>query len=560
MHPSSLSPARSRSRLAAEVLAYAVWCLFPPVVLGGGGTHSLGFFYDFLFDQPLTPHLLDLIEMRLRTIIKEELDIRFLSMMRENAQTLFEHHHQPLLAEQIGEERANIVELIQIGEFYGICPELPLASTLDAGSVKLLESSTDHKGSYQSFIRLVGTSQPTPKELKVFCKNYASLIKRKDHRQLGPQLNLFSFFPQISALGIFWHPKGLLMRQILQQWVTQQGREGIDNIIRTPWVVKEAFLPNNSKNLESFEFDGEPYRLSASPFPQHVAWLNSRAISASELPIRFTEEAPIYQDYPDSQQWGLFCTCHATVDQTTIYCEKEQILSELISSLHLIEQIIKIFDFEAQWFLVTSLIKRSQVKDQLEVSWLKQALERRLNPCFPVVERWEEQEKREMPSLELRVRDVIGREWPTSALTVRVTDRVILSRRMFGSLERFIALLIEHYEGNFPLWLAPEQVRLLVIGEANIPYAEQVMRSLAQKNLRVKLEGHLVKWKDRIIAAEKERVPYLVLIGDQERVHQKVRVRTFDRRHQDMLMTLEVFIEQIYQKSLCPVLITQHCG
>jgi threonyl-tRNA synthetase len=571
-HFQSFSDSVEQRYLAAEVLALVVWHMFPKVILVGGGVNSLGFYYNFIFENPLTESMLEVIEVQMHRFIKENHSVRSISMMRENAQALFEHREHLLLAERAGEQSSNILELVQIEEFYDLCPPLSLTTTLEIGAIKLLEfCDCIHKTQKEELgiTRLLGVCQTNTKNLKIFLKNYDSFLKKRDHRMLGPRLNLFSFSEPMGTLGVMWHPKGMQLQRILIDWVRQQLPE--DELpIATPLAVRLEFLEENHQapaGLNSFSFEGQEYRLRSSPLQQHLEFLRNFPPNQEDLPWRMSEYTPIFRQYPESQWWGLFCQCAYLIDHTTICCLREQVASELISSLHFIEQIITIFSFEAQWYLIASRQKSPKARQEQEaIGWLKQAIQTR--PCsYPYSSELQEKDGEEVPCLELRVRDVLGREWPVSRLNViqhlkechpllvqqaEEQKRVILTRQIWGSLDRFIALLIERYEGVFPLWLAPEQVRIIAIGETNRAYAQLVSRRLQQKGLRVKLDTRQAKLSMRVHEAEKENVPYLVLIGEQERIKQNICVRRAERFNQNQSVDIETFLNKLYQESLPP--------
>lgn len=551
--------------LAAEAVASVVWNLFPNVILMGGGLHSLGFYYDFIFEQPLIKSMMELIEVHVHRFIKEEHSVRFISMMRENAQNLFEHHEHFLLSERAGDQKSNILELVQIDDFYGLCPALSLTSTEEIGHLKLLESLNllqEIQGEERRVTRLVGTTQQSARDLKTFCKTYENFLKKKDHRILGPKLNLFHFSESMGNLGVVWHPKGIQLQRILLDWVKKYAPEEMS--ISTPIAVRQDFLEPESQSLEPFIFENQEYRLRSSPLRQHLEFFRHNSLTSDDLPFRITERTPVFRHYPESQWWGLFCQCGYVTEHTTICCLREQVRSELISSLHFIEQIITMFSFEAQWYLLASRQRNPKVRQEQEaIQWLKQAIE--AQPLsYSVSSKIQEEEGREGPGLELRVRDVLGREWPVSRVSViqpvkeRISQSeeqekfVILTRHLWESLDCFVALLIERYEGNLPVWLTPEQVRVMAIGEANQNDARQVSQRLKDKGLRVKLDLRQAKLGLRIHEAEKENVPYLVLIGEQERMKQRISVRATRKINQSQSIEIENFLKNIYQESLSP--------
>lgn len=557
--------------LASEALALVMWRLFPNIILMGGGINSLGFYYDFIFEQPLSEGMYELIEVHLHRLMKEDLPVRFISMMRENAQSFFEHHKHFLLAELAGEQKSNILELVQIEDFYGLCPSLSLTSTQEIGHIKLLDSQQlirEIQGEEITVNRILATSQKSAKDLKIFLKSYESFLKKKDHRMLGPKLNLLSFSESMGALGVVWHPKGVQLQHILLDWLKKQNLDGDEVQISTPTVAQLDFLGEDTQSLEPFVFEGKDYRLRCSPLRQHLEFLRHLSLEKEEFPWRMTESSTVFRQYPEPQWWGLFCQCAYRSEFMTICCLKEQVIPELISSLLFIEQIITIFDFKAQWYLLASRQRSPKaLQEQEAIGWLKQAIQAqpRSYSYFPEIL---EEEEGEGPCLELRVKDVLGREWPLSRLSViqpiqkdispsvqqeEAQKRVIVTRQVWESLDRLVALLIERYEGNFPLWLAPEQVRVMTIGEANVSYARQVSQQLRDKGLRVKLDIRQTKLGLRVHEAEKENVPYLVLLGDQERKKQMISVRTASKFNESQSVDIETFLNKIYQESLCPM-------
>ncbi len=556
--------------LAAELLARTVRRLFPTVLLIEGGSNSLGFFYDFAFEQLVTEGLVDLIENQLRSSIKEGDEVHSISMMRENAQAFFLHHDQPLLAYQAAKASENILSLVQIGDFYGLCPPLAFTSTQEAGHIKLLSCQTFSRwiGDEEKRVtRFIGATQKTGKDLKHFLKSYDLFLKKKDHRLLGSRLNLFSFSELMGELGTVWHPKGMALQQVLRRWVEQLLPEK-ELEISTPLVVRQSFLQREVNTLAPFVFEGENYQLSPSPLQQHLTFLNNFPLNSEDLPWKITEYAAVYQHFPEPQRWGLLGSCHYVTDQTTICCPKTLIIPELISSLHFIEQIIKIFGFEANWYLAAARQKTPKARQEQEgIEWLKQAIQAK--PCiYPLVPQLQEEDGGKGPRLELRVLDVLGREWSLSALSIMQhvheaqafhypgvegqPPLVVFTRHLWGSLDRFIGLLVERYEGSFPLWLAPEQVRVIGIGEADQIYAKHVHRLFQQKGLRAKLDMRSAKLSARVHEAEKENVPYLVLIGEQERLKQKISVRFGPKADRHQFVELEEFLDKLYRESLCP--------
>lgn len=526
-------------RLSGELLAYIVWRLFPKVQLIGGGTHSIGFYYDFIFHQPLTKESLELIEVELHRFIKEDHPIRYLSMMRENAQSLFEHHHLPIFAERAGEEESNIVELLQMDDFFTLCPHLPFASTLEVGYVKLLDCQEIFEEE-DKITRLTGTSRTFAKELKTFIKSYDAL-KKRDHRILGPKLNLFSFSE--GSFGVIWHPKGMMLRQLIQDIIDKKGE--VIPFISTPIATQEKSL----NSIEPFYFEGDEYYLRSSFLRQHLESIKHFSLDPEDLPWKFTEKGEIFLGLSESQEWGLFCCSSNWGDFTTICCKKNQVIPELISSLQFIEQIITIFGFEARWVLVVGRLKNQNINLQQEaIEWLREAFNTS-RATLPFAPDFHEDEG-ETTRLELRICDALGREWTVSEVGILTASQKeihsqIISRRVICSFERFVGLLLEKYEGVLPFWLAPEQIRVMSIGQANRKYAEEVSKKLVQNGWRVKLDLKEGKLGTRIHEAEIENIPFLLLIGEQERMKNKISVRRAGKPDHNQLVDLDVFLQTL---------------
>jgi threonyl-tRNA synthetase len=560
--PSQITEQR---HLAAQLLALVVSRLFPNVILVEGGIDSLGFTYDFIFEKPLTENMLELIEIEMHRLIREGLPVRSITMMRENAQALLEHQGHFLLAEMLGKQKSNILELVQLDQFYDLCPALSLTSTHEIGSIKLLEIqelSREIQEEEVRVTRLLGTCQKNGQDLKKFLRKYESFLKKRDHRTLGPRLNLFHFSESVGSLGVTWHPKGVQLQSLLLNFLNQQLLEEEVHQILTPMVARQDFLGFDPQGLEPFFFEGQEYCLRSSPLRQHLAFLDYSSLERGEFPWRIRELSTLFHYYPEREWWGLFCRCAYQGDYTTLVCLKEQVISELISSLHFIEQSITIFGFEAQWTFIASRQKSLKNRQEQEaIGWLKQAIQAHPR-SYPYSSLIQEEEGRD-PCLELRIRDGLGREWPISRLSViqsiqenpsllaqQDAQRVIVTRQIWESLDRLIALLIEHYEGVFPFWLAPEQVRVIAIGESNRDYARQVSQQLQQKGLRVKCDIRQAKLSQKVHEAEKENIPYLVLLGEQERMKQKVSVRTAEKWNHNQSMDIEIFLNKVDQELL----------
>lgn len=529
-------------RICAELLARVVLKLFPATQLMGGGVTRLGFYYDFIFEQPLPGGAAELIEVALKTFIKEDHPIRYLSMMRENGETFFLHLGQPGLANKAVSDPVNIIHLIEVDQFFGLSPELTLETTGLVGAVKLLDFEI---GQNKTEVRIVGTVFPSPQDLKQFTKKYDHYLKKKDHRQLGPELNLFSFSSIEGETECFWHPKGELVRTLLRNWVATHRWYACAQPVRTPSAI--CFL---------------------SKFDQTLTLIQRLFERKKGLPIFISEEYQYADLKADSltqgEHWGLISLNGYRAEESTIYCSAKELRVHLISSLLFIEQIITLFEFEAQWSLIRS--RQKQTKGRFEQSSIEQlAAVVRENSRFSLNPALLEEDQLLGPTLELSVKDSLGREWPLSRIThvlhgkcVAETIRVckeeanLLSFTLWGSTDRLIALLLERYEGEFPLWLAPEQIRILTVGKAGLGFAGEVYAACSSLALRVKLDERDVKLSEKVHEARREKVPFLVIIGEQEARKRVLAVESISRLERSQVLSLEAFLAIVVSKNRSP--------
>ena len=562
------------SHCASVVLSYIVKRQFSDAILVGGGTNSLGFYYDFIFSQSLADHLLEMIEVEFRTFIKENHEFRMVSMMRENAASFFEHQDHPLLAESIVNERENILSFLQLNQFFGVCPPNELTQTQEIGAVKILGKET-----YFSFLgqqnvqvtRLIGVVRENPQNLKIFNKAYDQFVKKRDHRVLGKQLNLFQVPVNQKNVETTWYSKGMCLKKILEDWVfCGSGEENF-------WIQTPRFTLKQKKSYGDlgpiFEEEENIYEWVRSLTPEHLKFFERDDINRLKVKGKsLGERALLYGEYSEAKRWGLLCSTFYHTTQTTRICSKEQLQSKLISSLHFIEQIATIFGFEAYWVLVITRQKTPKAKKEFEaIDCLKRAF-RSSAFQFPLEEEIEESEKEiEGPRFELRIRDTIQRNWTVSSLGIVKhlahfssanndgEKLIVIAESIWNSLDRYIALLIEKYEGVLPFWLAPEQVRILVVGEVNLTYAQRVQHQMQEKGLRVEIDVGQEKLGMKIHEAEKEKVPYMILIGEQEARREKISVRSIHRKAESQLIELGPFLDKLYQESLRPQIQRQQC-
>lgn len=515
---------------AVELLAHAMLDLFPGALLAGGEVSDIGFHYDFQLKQPVDVSMFPLIEEKMRGQAKSDVPIQTLDMMRENAAQLFLHHKQPLIAALVEDSPENIVQIFKMGSFHDFCPTPYGKTSKEAGVFKLLKMTSLENG-----IRIEGTAFANSYDLKKFLKK-RELALKCDHRLLGPEMNLFIPYGE----GWIWLPKGAFIREfLLDFWRQEHKLQGFEGI---------ASPTEEHPEIEQF----------------HAIAYQSKLRYEKDLPIRYSEVKEVFDENNSQKSWGLFCNEVFTRDIQNIFCTSDQVLGELISSLQFIMKTINIFGFEPHWYLC---IKGKKLKGTKELWNINvQRLEAALEHCQIKYIEDHAQSNSDGPQIEVRFEDALGREWLGSQVGVNFTCTsqfnlnyrqndgklqvpVMVTRSIFGSLERFIALLVEQNMGMMPLWLAPEQIRVVSVGEQTKEYAEAVRNQIVQEKWRVGIDIRNEPLGNKIHAAERERIPHVLIVGDKEQKKHLVSVRSYGQETEKTETQVETFLTLLKKKS-----------
>lgn len=558
---------------AAELLAMAILELFPETLLVGGESTDQGFYYDFLPSQPVNELALPLIEEKMRAIIKQNRPIKVMDMMRENASSMFLHRGQPLRADAISQSQDNIVEIFQVADFCDWCPGPFISETGEIAAFKIISiEEARHffpEEGETSVLRLTGT---VFREAAAFKKGVkaAEMAKRRDHRVLGREMELFSAKDEAGIGYWFWHPKGTLLREtILRLWEDELRQLGFQQI-KTPLIVRtnlvkkgegKGSIPAGTHSLE-----GSEYALRSGFTSLHALFYKSTLHSYREFPLRFAESGELFFERKRGQLWGLHKSRGVTGDISHQFCTPEQVGEGLISSLQFIDKIIKILGFEYRWYLSSRGQKFAGTLANWEngLDWMQKAF----NTCGLSFTTELFSTTFAGPSAEARLIDSLGREWkgPKIEINFNCPERfglryqgpddemhvpiMLAMQTFFPSLDQLIAILIEHYNGIFPLWMAPEQVRILPIAERNIQYSEEIRDILVKETPRVYIDTRNDQLKTKIHAAEREKVPYILVIGDKEEKKKKVSVRSCSQNELISEVFLEDFIQTLQAQKL----------
>ena len=535
----------------AHLLAQAVQQLFPGTQVTIGPTVEDGFYYDFASDHNFSLEDLEKIEAKMQALVADDLPVSRLVYSREQAVEMFRdmgEHYKVEIIEELpeGEE----ISVYQQGDWMDLCRGPHVPSTGKLGTFKL----TKVAGAYwrgdannQQLQRIYGTAWSSPKELKAYLNRIAEAEKR-DHRKIGRKLGLFHFADDAPG-SVFWHPKGwTLFRELLEYMRGRQDAAGYvevntpDVMDRSLWETSGHWF-NYRENMFSTQTEDERiFALKPMNCPGSVSMFAQGLKSYRDLPLRMAEFGKVHRYEPSGALHGLMRVRHFTQDDAHIYCTEAQMEQECIDVIALVLNIYKDFGFED---VVIKLSTRPENRIGSDEVWdkLEGALSNALDVMGLDYVLFTGEGAFYGPKLEFVLRDAIGRDWQCGTLQVdmNLPDRfdityvdedgnrdkrpVMLHRALFGSLERFIGILIEHFEGNFPVWLAPQQAVVVNITDKQSKYAEDVVNTLKAQGLRVATDLRNEKVGFKIREAELSKLPYVLVVGEKEREAGTVAVR-----------------------------------
>lgn len=523
--------------IAAKVMAAAVLDIFPGVQLVGEHVSPIGFSYDFLFSVVLPEESLVLIEERMRAIMKQKIPLQKMDMMRKNAMELFRHHKQFALVDTLANDSSTLVEVWKMGDFYDL-GAIPLdKSSGDTGFFKIFKME-----SVKQMTRISGTAFLDKQTLKNFLKKQ-DLAKRHDHLVLGSEMKLFSPPSESEQDKWIWLPKGSWIIEELSGWLKEQNKQQGYRLIRTP----------RSQN----ELGVDPSASAWKEYVPHAEAFVCLEPSQKELPLKFCESKETFENSSDAELCGLFKTRFFNVDQASTFCPISQVEGELNNSLQFIDKTVKMFGLEHRYVLSTEspLFGITRKNWVMARNWLVKALQSKK------LEYTESDAVRGLgPSIEVHVSDALGRTWVTSRLSIDVVhpskmvlryrgaddmlhEPVMLTQTVYGPLERFVGLLLEQYAGVLPFWLAPEQVRVVPVSGKFVRYASEIAKRLQESGFRVVLDYSQGNLGAKVHAAEQQKVPYSVIVGDKEENNKTVTLRSCRKDENRTGLKLESVIE-----------------
>ena len=561
----------------AHLLAAAVLDLFPGTKLGIGPAllddPRYGFFYDVITPQALTEADLAVIEKRMKQIASKNLAYRRDDIAKAEALRLFNERDEPLKCELIDEKAGETVSVYYIdgSPFIDFClgPHVPNTNKLRA--FKLLSLAGAYwKGdaAQQQMQRIYGTAFFTQEELDAWLKQREEAEKR-DHRRLGRELDLFSIQEEYGQGLIFWHPKGGAIRKEMEDYLRDQLSKRGYGLVFTPHIAKRDlwFTSGHEGNyadsmFSPMEFEEQEFRIKPMNCPFHIGIYKSAQRSYRDLPLRYAELGTVYRAELSGTLHGLTRVRGFTQDDAHIFCTPENVHAEILGCIDFAYNMYEVFGFKD---IKVELSVRGNDPDSHYLGsdeqweWAESALVEALNAKTIPYQRIEGEAVFYGPKIDIRVGDAIGRTWQltTVQFDFNLPERfqleyigednkphrpVMIHRALFGSMERFFGVLIEHYAGAFPLWLAPVQVAVLPITDRINEYAEEIGRELRAAGLRVEMNLRSEKIGAKIRDAQLQKVPFMLVLGDREMEQKTVAVR--ERASGDIgVMPIEEFKE-----------------
>ena len=554
----------------SHILAQAAKRLFPDVKLATGPAIDNGFYYDFDVEKPFSEEDLQKLEAEMKKIIKEDLEIKRFSLPREEAIKLMKERKEDYKVELIEElPEGEEISFYEQGEFVDLCAGPHLMNTGKIKAIKLLSSSgaywrgDEHNKMLQ---RIYGISYPKASELEAYL-NMLEEAKKRDHRKLGKELELF-FFDETAPGMAYWMPKGFTMlNTLIEFWRKEHKKRGYQEFSGPQ--LNSSELWKTSGHWEHYkedmfvltDSDGKEQALKPMNCPNSIKIYASKLRSYKDLPLRFNDVDVIHRNEKSGQLNGLFRVRMFRQDDSHNYITEEQIGSEIKSIIEIADKMYGIFGLEYKLTLSTrpdDFMGEIETWDKAEAD-LRKVLDELCGENNYKIN--EGDGAFYGPKIDIKMKDCIGREWQmgTVQLDFQLPQRFNLSyidsegnkktpimvhRAILGSFERFLGILTEHFAGAFPLWLTPVQVKVMTIAEVHNEYANKVRDVLEEAGIRVELDERNEKIGYKIREAQLQKVPYMLILGDKEVEKNKVGVR--ERKAGDLgQMDLNEFVEKV---------------
>ena len=537
---------------ASHILAQAVLQVFPDAKLGIGPVIDEGFYYDFGLSRPLSPDDLANIESRMQQILKEAQDFRAYTLPRAAATLFFQEREQPYKLELIEDLNVPEYSFYENGPFIDLCRGPHVQNTTEIPAIKLMRVSGAYwRGDEKRPMlqRIYGTAFHSQSELDDYLLRLEEAQKR-DHRILGKALDLFSFQDDIGPGLVLWHPKGAMIRSIIEDhWRKEHYKAGYD-LLYSPHVGR-ATLWETSGHLSFYRenmfaemlVDDQSYFVKPMNCPFHIKVYESQHHSYRDLPLRYAELGTVYRYERSGVLHGLMRVRGFTQDDAHIICTPDQVSAEILEVLSLCSKILDAFGFHKKHVYLSTRPKEKYVGNLDLWRSAESALEDAIKTMGWDYSLDDGGGAFYGPKIDIKIEDAIGRLWQCSTIQFdfNLPERfdmtyvgsdgqkhrpIVIHRALFGSLERFFGILIEHYEGKFPVWLAPVQIKLLNLSTETMDYTKALANVLRQAGIRVATDLSDEKLGYKIRMATTEKVPFIGVIGKKESADNMVSVRT----------------------------------
>ncbi len=526
---------------AAHIMAAAVIELFPDAKLGIGPAIRDGFYYDFDLPRPLTPADLEAVEERMRAQVAADLAFERSELDRDGALAMLGEQGQDYKVEIIRDlppEQSETVSFYRHGEFIDLCRGPHVDSTAQLGPFKLLSSAGAYwRGDEKRPMlqRIYGTVWESQDDLDRYVWRLEE-AKKRDHRRLGRDLDLFTFHPE-SPAAPFWHPRGMALFRALEDWSREVRRDGGFQEVRTPSLVRKELWETSGHwelyqdNMFVLDDYDHPSGLKPMNCPEEILIYKTRLRSYRELPIRFADYSVLFRKEVTGALSGMFRVRQLVQDDSHVFCRDDQVVDEINLALDLVRRQFAPFGVEPTFKLATRPEKRLGSDEFWDIAEgrLREALERSRTPysmdpggaAFYA------------PKIDIFFQDALGREWQnaTVQLDYQLPQRFDLEYRaadggfqrpaivhyaIYGSFERFLAVMTEHFAGAFPLWMAPVQVMVIPIADRHAAYAGKVRQALHDAGLRAEVDDRSERMQAKVRDAQEQKMPVMVVVGDRD--------------------------------------------
>ncbi|OQB44362.1 MAG: Threonine--tRNA ligase 2 [Parcubacteria group bacterium ADurb.Bin159] len=573
----------------SHLMAAAILNLWPKVKFGIGPAIANGFYYDFEFPKPIEEKDLNKIEEEMRRLIKKNLKFIRQELTINEAKELFKKLDQPYKLELLSDlekhdatiknQKSNNVTIYQLGDFIDLCRGPHIPSLKDIGSFKLIKIAGAYwKGSEKNkmLTRIYGLAFETPEELKKYLKQEEE-AKKRDHRLLGESLELFKEIDEIGPGLILWLPKGAILKKTIEDYVLKEYLKNGYKLVSSPhlakidlWKIsghidfyKESMFP--SIHLKEIKEEKDDYQIKPMNCPFHIAIFKDSLKSYRDLPLRYTEMGTVYRYEKSGVLHGLTRVRGFTQDDAHIFCAPSQLDEEIEKSFKLALKILRTFGFKKyEIFLSTQPDKFvgeqkiwDKAMDALKKTLSKSKIPYQIDPGGGVFYG---------PKIDIKIKDSLGRPWQCSTIQVdfnlpsrfnlffidekgKKEKPIMIHRALLGSLERFIGVLLENYAGALPFWLSPVQINISSVGKKHKRFALKLAKEFEDLNIRVEVNNSNETIPYKVRKAEKQKIPYILVIGDKEMKGKYLNVRERGKKNYQKT-TKKQFIEKLLKEAI----------